>query len=60
MSNNTDTKVLQVLGCQARQDRFVDVVPAERRLIPFEAQAPQPTPDIPGGVLIRRWRAIIG
>jgi hypothetical protein len=31
-----------------------------RRLIPFEAQAPQPTPDIHGGVLIRRWRAIIG
>ena len=31
MSNNTDTKVLQVLGCQGRQDRVVDLVLAERR-----------------------------
>jgi hypothetical protein len=37
MSNNTDTKVLQVLGCDGRQDRVVDLVLAERRLIPVEA-----------------------
>jgi hypothetical protein len=55
MSNNTNTKVLQVLGCQARQDRVVDFILAEHRLIPFEAEAPQPIPDIHDGVLIRRW-----
>ena len=59
MSNNTDTKVLQVLGCQARQDSLVDFVLAERLLIPFEAQAPQPTPDIHDGVLIPCSRAMI-
>ena len=44
MSNNTDTKVLKVLGCQGRQDRLVDLVLAERRLIPFEAKAPSQPP----------------
>jgi hypothetical protein len=30
MSNDIDTEVLQVLGCQGRQDRVVDFVLAER------------------------------
>ena len=46
VSNDVDTKVLQVLGCDGRQDRLVYLVLAERRLIPFEAQAPQPTPEV--------------
>jgi hypothetical protein len=54
VSNDIDTKVLQVLGCDSRQDRLVYLVLAESRLIPFEAQAPQPIPDIHGGVLFRR------
>jgi hypothetical protein len=47
-----DAKFLQVLSRQARKNRLVDLVLAECRLIPFEAKAPQPTPDVRGGVLI--------
>ena len=38
----------KVLRHQAR-NRFVDLVLAEGRFIPFEAKAPQPTPDIHHG-----------
>ena len=49
MPDNSDTKVLQVLRRQTRQDRVVDLVFAERRLILFEAEPPQPTSDVHGG-----------
>jgi hypothetical protein len=44
--HNGNAEVLQVLRGQVRQDRLVDFVLAERRLIPLKAEAPQPTPDI--------------
>jgi hypothetical protein len=49
MPNCCDAKLLQGLVRQARKNRLVYFVLAERRLIPFEAQAPQPTPDIHDG-----------
>src|SRR5260221_11252729 len=51
MSDSVDTQLFQVLRRQARQDRIVDRVLAECRLILFEAEAPQPTPDVHSGVL---------
>ena len=47
--DKSDTKVLQVLRRQPRQDRVVDPILAECRLILFEAKPPQPTSDIHGG-----------
>src|SRR5580692_370241 len=38
VSNDIDTKVLQVLGCDGRQDRVVYLVLSERGLILFEAK----------------------
>jgi hypothetical protein len=46
MPDNTDAKVLQILRREVRQDRIVDRVVAECRLILFEAEAPQPTPEV--------------
>ena len=54
-----DAKLLKVLVRQARKNRLVYLVLAERRLISFEAEAPQPTPDVHDGALIPRWRAMI-
>src|SRR5260370_35347409 len=51
MSDSVDTQLFQVLRRQARQDRIVNRVLAECRLILFEAEAPQPTPDVHSGVL---------
>ena len=53
MSDKSDTKILQILGRQARQDRVVDLILAECRLILFEAKAPQPTSDVHGGAPVR-------
>ena len=53
MPDNSDTKVLQVLGGQARQDRVVDLILAECRLVSFEAKPPQPTSDVHGGAPVR-------
>src|SRR4029077_16998456 len=53
MSDKSDTKILQVLGRQPRQDRVVDLILAEGRLILFEAKLPQPTSDVHGGTLVR-------
>ena len=44
MPDDTDAKILQVLRRKVRQDRLVNLVLAEYRLILFEAEAPQPTP----------------
>jgi hypothetical protein len=60
MPNCCDAKLLQGLVRQARKNRLVYFVLAERRLIPFEAQAPQPTPISMMGVLIPHSRAMIG
>jgi hypothetical protein len=49
MPDNSDTKVLQVLRGQARQDRVVDLILAECRLVSFEAEPPQPTSDVHDG-----------
>jgi hypothetical protein len=49
MPDNSDTKVLQVLRCQAWQDRFVDLIFAECGLILFEAKLPQPTSEVHDG-----------
>ena len=49
MPDKSDTKVLQVLRRQVRQDRVVDLILAECRLILFEAKPPQPTSDVHGG-----------
>jgi len=46
MSDNTDAQILQVVCRQTRQDRLVDLIFAECRLILFETKAPQPTPDV--------------
>jgi hypothetical protein len=49
MPDKSDTKILQVLRRQTRQDRPVDLILAECRLILFEAKPPQPTSDVHGG-----------
>ena len=53
MSDKSDTKILQVLGRQARQDRVVDLILAECGLILFEAKPPQPTSDVHDGAPVR-------
>ena len=49
MPNGRDAKLLQVLRRQAREDRLVDLVLAECRLVLPEAQAPQPDHDVHDG-----------
>jgi hypothetical protein len=44
-----DTKLLQVLVRQARENRLVYVIVAEDRLVLPEAQAPQPDHDVHDG-----------
>src|SRR5262249_39576763 len=46
VTNHADTEVFQVLGSQLRQYLAIDSVLAERRLILFEAQLPQPACDV--------------
>ena len=47
--DNSYAEVLQVLRRQAWQDGAIDLVLAECRLIPFEANPPQPSSDIHDG-----------
>ena len=47
--SDRDAKVLQVLCRQARKDRLVYLILAERRLILSEAKAPQPDHDVHDG-----------
>ncbi len=49
MTNRPNADFLQVLLRQARQDRLVYLVHAEGPLVPFEAKAPQPTPEVHDG-----------
>ena len=53
MPDNADTKILQVLCRQTRQDRVVDLILAEGCLILFEAKPPQPTSDVHGAAPVR-------
>jgi hypothetical protein len=53
MPDNSDTKVLQVLRRQVRQDRIVDLILAECRLILLEAKLPQPTSEVHDGAPVR-------
>src|ERR1700746_2613776 len=53
MPDRSDTKLLQVLRRQTREDGVVDVILAECRLILFEAKLPQPTSDVHGATLVR-------
>jgi hypothetical protein len=39
-------KLLQVLFRQTRKNHLINLVLAEGPLIPFEAKAPQPTPEV--------------
>jgi hypothetical protein len=51
VSNNAYAEILQVLCRQARQDRLVDRILAECRLILSEVKAPQPTSEVHIGSL---------
>ena len=44
-----DAKLFEVLGGEAREDPFVDLVVAESRLVFFETQAPQPDHNVHDG-----------
>jgi hypothetical protein len=46
--DNDDAKILQVIRRQAGQEGVVNFVVAECRLVPFEAKAPQPFPEVHG------------
>src|SRR6516162_5184939 len=51
----SDAKLLQDLVRQARQDRLVNLILAECRLILPEAQAPQPDHNVHDGPHNRGW-----
>jgi hypothetical protein len=46
MANGDDAEIPQILGRQAPENLEVDIVLAERRLVLFEAELPQPASDI--------------
>jgi hypothetical protein len=46
MSDRRHADVFEVLGCQLRQNCFVDRVLAECRLVLSEVEAPQPTSEV--------------
>ena len=54
MPERRDAKLLQVLRRQAREDRLVNLVLAECRLVLSEAQAPQPDHNVHDGAPTRR------
>jgi hypothetical protein len=54
--NRGDAKLLQGLVRQARKNRLVYVILAERRLVLAEAKAPQPDHDVHDGAHNREWR----
>jgi hypothetical protein len=49
MPDGTDADFLQVLLGEVREDRLVDFVIAECRLVFFETQAPQPDRNVHDG-----------
>src|ERR1700731_3564730 len=50
-----DAKLLQVLSRQARKNRFVNLVLAERSLILSKTKAPQPNHDVHDGARASSW-----
>ena len=46
MAERGDPEQMQVIGGQRRQQARVDVVIAERLLVPAQAQPAQPSPDV--------------
>ena len=56
----TSIRAIVTKAREVVQDCVIDLVVSEYRLVLFEAQAPQPTPDVHDGVLIHRSRAMIG
>src|SRR5262244_3659984 len=46
MSDRTNAQLLQVFRRQPRQDRIVDLILSECRLVSFEVKTPQPTLDV--------------
>jgi hypothetical protein len=57
MPDRPDAQLFQVLRRETRQDRFVDGIVPERRLLLFETEAPQPTSKIHRVVPTPVWRA---
>ena len=51
MPNCRDAKLPQGLVRQARKNGLVYLILAECRLVPFEAKAPQPIPEVHDGAL---------
>jgi hypothetical protein len=51
MTDDADAQILQVFRRQARKNRLVNLVLAERSLILSEAKAPQPDHDVHDGGL---------
>ena len=49
VTDRTNADFLQVFLRETREDPLVYLVVAERRLVSFEAQAPQPNQDVHGG-----------
>ena len=49
MPQRRDAKLFQVLSREVREDRLVNVVLAEQRLILSEAKAPQPDHNVHDG-----------
>ena len=56
VSDQSDTEIFQVFCRQARQDRVVDRVVAECRLILSEVKASQPTSNVHNRALTSPWR----
>ena len=59
MAERGDPELTQVVGGQRRQQARVDVVVAERPLVPPQAQPAQPLPDVhpvsPDRACLPRW-----
>ena len=53
MPDCRDAQIRQVISRQGRKNRFVNLVFAERSLIPSKAKAPQPDHDVHDGPKIR-------
>jgi hypothetical protein len=53
MADEGDPQFLEVVGGQARQNRGVDAMLAERRFVLLESETVQPSRDIHGDLLAR-------
>jgi hypothetical protein len=46
VTDQGNAKILQVIGRQTRQHLLVDLVFAERLLVPLQPEPPQPAPNV--------------